>query len=90
MFNWTETFAKEQGVGFINCLYLLDEIGFDHNTDMREWNHMNYYGGKKVTHYLGSYIQEQYDIPDRREDAAYSHWEKDLRAYENYVARNKK
>jgi hypothetical protein len=90
MFNWAESFAKEQGVGFLNYLYLLDELGFDHNTDMREWNHVNYFGGMKVTLYMGAYIREHYGIPDRREDATYAHWARDLRVYENYLAKNKK
>jgi hypothetical protein len=47
-------------------------------------SHLNASGAKKVTDYLGAYIGEHYNIPDRRPDAAYSSWND---AYTSYLDR---
>lgn len=44
-------------------------------------SHLNPSGARKVTEYLGEYIVENYDIPDRREDEAYAKWHEDYEAY---------
>ncbi|MBQ9062717.1 MAG: hypothetical protein IJ121_07870 [Eubacterium sp.] len=51
---------------------LMQEIGLEYASDVTDDAHINYFGAKKVTGYLGSYLEAHYDIPDRRNDAAAS------------------
>lgn len=82
--NAVEDIAQAYGVHYLN-FYKADVVDYD--IDMADASsHLNLYGAKKVTRYLGDFIAENYDLPDRREDPAYS-WMNELlagyRAYEN-------
>lgn len=45
-------------------------IDLDHKTDFFNANHVNYYGADKFTRAFAAYLDEQYDLPDRRDDAS--------------------
>ncbi len=75
--------AKEYNVKYVNCLDL-NLLNFD--TDCYDASsHLNPSGARKVTKYLGKYIMDNYDIPDRREDTSYSYWNTDYDEYIRYV-----
>lgn len=77
--NYVQTLAQERGLDYINFLKL-DIVDF--TTDcLDSTSHLNPSGAKKVTHYLGEYIREHYDIADHRGDKAYAHWDDDLIKY---------
>lgn len=81
-YNAVYTIAEEYGVPYLNLLHHLDDIGFDYTTDLRDISHCNRSGAEKVTAYLGNFLIENYTLPDRREDPAYSSvWNE---AYETY------
>jgi hypothetical protein len=83
--NTISDIAKEKGVPFLDFDYLLDEIGFDPQTDQsRDLNHCNYYGAEKITNYIGEYLSESYDVGNHRGDPAYENWDKDLLAYNKH------
>lgn len=71
-YNAVDAVAEEYGVPYINLLHNLDEIGFDYSTDLRDSWHCNVYGAKKVSAYIGNYLKEHYDLPDRRQDSEYA------------------
>lgn len=51
-------------------------IPLDHKEDFYNAGHVNYYGAAKVTEALGAYLDEHYDLPDRRgEEAVQKDWE---------------
>lgn len=77
--NYVQTLAQERGLDYINFL----KLGvIDYNTDCYDSaSHLNPSGAKKVTHYLGKYIREHYDITDRRGESAYAHWSNDYQRY---------
>ena len=55
----------------------------DYNTDCYDKDsHLNPSGARKVTDYLGQYIMENYNIPDQRQNEAYSFWYQD---YDEYI-----
>ncbi len=55
------------------------ELGIDWSRDtMDGGNHMNLEGSKKVMNYVGSFLKENYELPDHREDAGYNDWEDNL------------
>lgn len=84
---WQEAFCAEQmaeeyGVPYINFLELsVVDLEVD-SYDPHE--HLNGSGGRKVTDYLGEYIDCHYEIADHRGEAAYSGWEEDYRRYTDY------
>lgn len=73
--------AEEYGVNYINFLADVDVVDYEVDC-LDEASHLNPSGGKKVTEYIGKYISEHYDIPDRRSFTEYSFWEDD---YQNYL-----
>lgn len=81
MLNEIGKIAKENQINYLNCLYKVQDIGLDYNTDMHDWGHVNAYGAMKVTDYMGSYIKQNYDIPDRRQDVSYRNWNEQYQQY---------
>lgn len=76
IFNTAEDIAAEYGVSFLNCNLILDEIGLDYETDAGDSSHINYRGNEKFTTYIGAYLKNNYDIPDRRGNAEYDSWQR--------------
>ena len=68
--------GNELGVPYLDGNLL--ELGIDWQTDTYDaGDHLNYYGAAKVTDWLGAYLAEHYDLPDRRGDPAYDQWDED-------------
>jgi len=75
--------AEEYGVNYIDFVNM-DQVA-DYYTDCYDpSSHLNPSGARKTTDYLGQYIMDHYDIPDRSKDPAYAHWELDYDVYEQY------
>ncbi len=80
--NWTyekhnavDKWATDNSVDYIDLNLMLGEIGIDWATDTKDaGDHLNYEGAKKVSEYFGLYLDEQYDLPDHRDDEEYSDW----------------
>lgn len=50
--------------------------GIDFKTDFYNNGHVNYYGAEKYTEYLAEYLNENYNLPDRRnEEAVKKDWD---------------
>lgn len=79
--NGARQLAEEYNVPFVNgaAQGMLDTL-----TDLYDRGHMNSSGARKWTNYLGAYILENYDISDKRNDAAYQSWNEDYEAYREY------
>ncbi|MBQ2960976.1 MAG: hypothetical protein IJE09_07125 [Oscillospiraceae bacterium] len=77
--NFAGDIAEEYGLNYVNFLQM-DLINY--HTDMADNNcHMNPSGARKLTNWLGEYIQQNYDIPDRREDSRFAFWHEDYEKY---------
>ena len=69
--------AGEYGVNYIDFVSL-DQV-VDYDTDCFDFNsHQNASGAQKITDYLGRYLRDHYDLPDRSGDAD---WAADYDAY---------
>lgn len=80
---WMQEFAKQQNVPFIDLNYPTKEYMLDWSKDTEDkGNHLNIYGAEKTANYLGKYIKENYQIPDRRNDSNYTRWNESLSLYE--------
>lgn len=87
-FNWIADYAEKKELPYINYFHLTDEIGFDWYQCLFNQGHMNYWGGSIITEHLGMYLSEHYDLPDHRDDLAYTHWNRDLKQYHKLVQKN--
>ena len=84
--NSVQRVADELGVPFVNMVRM-DIV--DNQTDCYDWHgHLNPDGASKATAFLGAWLTERYDLPDRRGDSAYAHWDDNLAQYEAYRAEN--
>ena len=82
IFNSVERIASENNIPFINYNDYLYEIDFDFSKDMFNIGHLNVYGSAKVTKSLGEYLNNNYDIQDKRSDEAYNSWNLD---YDEFI-----
>lgn len=80
--NGLEDIAAQKGIDYIN-FFKTNTIDFE--TDMADpSSHMNIQGAKKITSYLGNYIQTNYSITDYRGDPSYSWMDVYLDEYRDY------
>lgn len=81
--NTVSSIAEEYGVNFIDFIRLDSVV--DYAVDCYDGQaHLNLSGGLKVTDFIGAYLAEHYDLPDRRGDPAYAGWQEDERDYAAY------
>lgn len=73
--------AEEYGVPFLDTNLYYEQMGLDFSGDFSDAHHTNVLGADKFTDFLGNYLAENYDLPDRRNDPAYEAWHV---VYENY------
>ena len=68
-----EEYAEENGLLYINMLEYQEEIGIDWTTDTYDTGlHLNVYGAEKAADWFGKVLQEQCNVPDRRNDTVLS------------------
>ena len=80
--NTARSIASEYGVNFVDTT-LADSI-VDYAVDCFDVDpHLNVSGTMKLTSYLGSYLNDHYELPDRRGDARYAHWDDLLEAHKD-------
>lgn len=72
--NTVRRILQEQGSTFIsyNLPSSIEQLNIqiDPETDYYDEAHVNYYGAEKYTASLAAYLDEKFDLPDRRNDAA--------------------
>lgn len=66
LYNATEKWCSENGVGYLNLFRDIDSMGFDFGTDLADVSHLNILGAQKVTDYVGAYLFEHNTISDSR------------------------
>lgn len=81
-YNYLANIIRDSGFDYLNFNDFYKELGIDESQDFYDNNHMNIFGAEKYTKFLSAYLSENYDLPDRREDASYSGWQK---GYETWL-----
>jgi len=71
-------YAKENGLTYLDFNVMNKETGFDWRSDTGDGGtHLNISGARKITNYIGTYLQKNcMGLQDRRQDAAWSLWSK--------------
>lgn len=82
-FNALGEWANTKGIEFLNMNYNYDEFGFDFATDLADIVHFTSTGVEKTSIYLGNYIKQKFDIPDRRGDNIYTSYNTYLDHYKS-------
>lgn len=76
-----ETYALQNNLNYID-LNTDDNISIDWEKDSSDGGlHLNIYGAEKVGEYLANYIDENFELPDHRNDNLAQLWNKDLERY---------
>lgn len=75
--------ADQYGLPFIDYYSLMGELGIDAGTDFRDNTHLNRYGSKKASDYMGRYLMERYDLTDLRATDTENSWDVSLREREH-------
>ena len=74
--------AKQYGIDYIDGNFDEDTIGIDWTQDSLDGGaHLNLYGSRKMTKYLGEYLSRHCELTDHRGDPAYAEWA-DMKKYE--------
>jgi len=73
--NYMNRILDENGIPFLDCNGVFDEIGMDAEIDFYNNSHTNIYGAIKYTKWLGQYLKDTYNLPDRRGDSRYTNWD---------------
>lgn len=78
--NGFKEYVQGKDIEFLDLTPLAEkEIRSD--TDWADPEHLNAWGAQKLTRYLGAYILENYELPDRRNDIRYTRWDEALERY---------
>ena len=87
-YNYMAPLIGEQGYAVLDLNEYTDQMGLDFSTDFYDYgDHVNALGEAKCTAFLGQYLKEHYELPDRRGQDGYESWD---RAYELYLTEQKK
>lgn len=80
--NAAAAFARENNLSYVDLNLHTKKLKIDWAKDTRDkGNHMNYFGAKKVTDYMGAYLSKHTDLTDRRSQNQYVSWNKTLKKY---------
>lgn len=75
-YNYVQQIADEYGIDFLNGCLLHQELDMDWSRDNAgNGGHLNYDGSLKWTHYLMNYLEENFELPDHRNERDPS-WER--------------
>ena len=92
-YNWNEgknkvltSLCKEKKIPFLDFNTNYYDTGFDYAKDFRDnGNHLNYFGAKKITTYLGEYIHKNYTLENHLGDSKYIKRDASLQKYHAFL-----
>lgn len=80
IYNAISEIARKKDIPFIDFISMDSVI--DMKIDLYDYEHVNQSGVHKVTHYIGSYLQKEFELANHSGDDRFSRWDKD---YEDYM-----
>lgn len=75
-----EPYVRGMGIPFLSYQEG-NRAGIDFRTDFSDYSHLNTNGAVKITRALAGYLEENYDLPDHRGEAAYASWDEDYKKF---------
>lgn len=88
MADYVGELVNQAGYEYINFQYQVDSIGLDYFSDFYNAGHMNIYGQKKFTDYIGAYLTEHYSFShtEQLSEQYKAEWESAAEYYEDYYS----
>lgn len=84
-----EKVAKKMNIDFIDLNMIIDELGIDWTHETKDdGDHLNHSGAKKVSAFLGKYLQDTGLLTDKRNDPNYKAWNKANFIYQHHIDKN--
>ena len=80
-----KTYFNQIDTPFLFMNEMVDEIGIDFQTDYADGSHMNWNGIKKFSSFLGKYLQENYNIENKKGLPGYDEWDEDYEKMMYYI-----
>ena len=81
--NTLETYAKANGIEYLDLNMKTEELGIDWSEDsLDKGDHLNIVGAVKVSDYLGQYLKTEYHLKDKRKESIYQSWNESLKPYQ--------
>ena len=74
-YNYMKRVIEDYGFDFLNTNDYYKEINLNYSNDMYNHNHVNIFGAEKYTNWLSKYINDNYELPNHKNDASYSEWD---------------
>lgn len=87
VFNYCEEIIKNYGYDFLDSNDYYEEMGINFDTDFYNEAHVNIFGAEKYTDFLASYIKQNYNLPNRKEE--YTDWVELLPEWNKLVEEDK-
>ena len=80
-------FSQKNGLPYLdgNMLDTLLNDQIDYANSEKNNSHVNWSGALKLTSFIGRFIKENYDIPDRRRSLEYDFWNTCYADYRDYI-----
>ncbi len=83
-----KTFAEEWAVKCLDLNEKSEELAINWSKDTRDHgDHLNVAGAKKTTDYIGKYLAQNFELPNRKHSEFAAEWNQLLREYEATLAR---
>ena len=79
MMNTINDIAQKNDIPFLDLYDKQEEIGIDFANDMNNSGHLNLWGAKKVSTYLGTYLSQNFNLTDHRADSTFAQWNEDYK-----------
>lgn len=79
IYNYAEQIASEYQIESLNMNKI--DFNFLYNLEMVDTEHLNHCGVEKTTNYLGEFLKQNYNLPDRRNED--NSWDGYLALYQN-------
>lgn len=78
--NSVKEFAKQENIEFLDLNEKNEEINIDWKTETGDkGDHVNYKGARKVSDYIGKWLNEKNILENHKDDERYQKWNKDLK-----------
>ena len=79
-------YAAENNLPFLDLNLKAGELAIDWTHDTYDkGDHLNFFGSRKVTNYIGAYLHQNTEMTDHRQDKNYAAWNEKLQAYEERI-----
>lgn len=74
--------AENLGIPYIDTNLMTEEVAINWDTDTRDHgDHLNYDGAKKLSLFLGEYLEDTGLFTDKRQNPDYDRWNRDLEKF---------